>query len=453
MRNQSGGLNGVPQSDSGAAGRPSRARAFVVFWLCAMAAILYLDRICWGQAAPFIKKEFELSNTQIAYLAMAFQFAYGVFEVPTGRWGELIGARRVLTRITIWWSIFTAATGACTNFLSLFIVRFLFGAGEAGAYPNAARVLTRWFPTHERGRVQGIMLAASLIGGALSPKLAAELIDNIGWRWTFAVFGSIGIVWATGFWLWFRDTPDQHSWVSSEELATIRTGGGMSAPTVHDPVPWSIVFKNKGILILSAIITCSSFNSYFYFNWFPSYLTSAHQISNSQTGFLASLALSGAALGVFTGGIIADRILRTGESANLIRRLFCASTFFAGAAALFIAVRCETVEWLASFTAVSLFCTQLALPSWWSSAIEQSGKHVGPLFGLMNMMGTGGALISLWFVGVFADYQQSRGLSGRAQWDPMFNVYVCILIAAGVFWLLFRKHAVVELHGEPTPAQ
>ena len=437
--------NGRHVNNTASSTGPSRARLVVVMWLCSMAAILYLDRICWGQAAPKIKEEFGLTNTQIAYLAMAFQLAYGLFEVPTGRWGELIGARRVLTRITIWWSIFTAATGACGSFLSLLIVRFLFGAGEAGAYPNAARVLTRWFPTGERGRVQGIMLAASLIGGALSPSVAASLIDGIGWRWTFAVFGSIGFVWAAGFWLWFRDTPDQHSWVNAEELASIRAGGGIAAPTVHEPVPWSIVVTNRGILILSAIITCSSFNSYFYFNWFPSYLTSAHGISNSMTGLLASLALSGAACGVFCGGLIADRIVRRGEAAMRIRRMFCSSTFFAGALSLYLAVQCESVVWLASFTAVSLFCTQLALPSWWSSAIEQSGKHVGPLFGLMNMMGTGGALISLWFVGVFADYQKSKGLSGREQWDPMFNVYVLILIAAGVFWLLYRKHPLREL--------
>jgi MFS family permease len=237
----------------------------VAFWLCSMAAILYLDRICWAKAAPSIKAEFNLTNTQLSYLAMAFTLAYGLFEIPTGRWGELIGARRVLTRITIWWSIFTAMTGAGFGFVSLLIIRFFFGIGEAGAFPNAARVLTRWFPANERGRVQGIMLSVSLIGGAIAPTLAAVLIDAVGWRWTFVLFGSIGCIWAAGFWTWFRDTPDAHSRVNSAELRLIRSGGATAAPTTHSAVPWGRALKNKGIIILSMIIMCSSFNSYFYF--------------------------------------------------------------------------------------------------------------------------------------------------------------------------------------------
>ena len=124
-------------------GQPTRARYVTVFWLCSMAAVLYLDRVGWAQAAPKIQKEFRLTYEQVGYLHMAFTIAYSFFEIPTGHWGESIGARAILTRITVWWSIFTALTGAGAGFWSLLIVRFLFGAGEAGAYPNAARVYTR----------------------------------------------------------------------------------------------------------------------------------------------------------------------------------------------------------------------------------------------------------------------------------------------------------------------
>ena len=419
--------------------RPTRSRMVVAFWLCSMAAILYLDRICWAKAAPSIKAEFDLTNTQLAYLAMAFQVAYGLFEIPTGRWGELIGARRVLTRITIWWSIFTAMTGAGFGFVSLFVVRFLFGVGEAGAYPNAARVLTRWFPANERGRVQGIMLSVSLFGGAIAPTLAAVLIDAVGWRWTFVLFGSLGCIWAAGFWTWFRDTPDTHSRVNSAELNLIRSGGSTVAPTTYEAVPWRNVLMNPGIFILSLIIMCSSFNSYFYFTWFSSYLESAHGIGNTKSGLLTSLALFGAAVGVLLGGVISDRMTRGSSKVVRNRRVFCSCAFFASAVTLFLAVKADSVEGLSILAALSCFFIQLTLPTWWSSAIEQSGKHVGPLFGLMNMMGTLGALASQWFVGVFADWQKDRGLSGRDQWDPMFQIYVCVLFIGGVCWLLYRK--------------
>ena len=424
--------------------RPTRSRMVVAFWLCSMAAILYLDRICWSKAAPSIKAEFNLTNTQLSYLAMAFTLAYGLFEIPTGRWGELIGARRVLTRITIWWSLFTAMTGAGLGFVSLLIIRFFFGIGEAGAYPNAARVLTRWFPVHERGRVQGIMLSVSLFGGAIAPALAAVLIDEVGWRWTFVLFGSVGGIWAAGFWTWFRDTPDEHPRVNLAELSLIRSGGATAAPTSHAAVPWRRVLTNPGIFILSMIIMSSSFNSYFYFTWFSSYLESAHGIGNQKSGLLTSLALFGAALGVLLGGVISDRMMRGSLSVVLCRRLFCSGAYFASAVSLFSAVRADSVVGLSSLAALSCFFVQLTLPTWWSSAIEQSGKHVGPLFGLMNMMGTVGALASQWFVGVFADWQVSRSLSGRDQWDPMFTIYVCVLITGGICWLLYRKQPIED---------
>lgn len=418
---------------------PTRSRFAVAFWLCSMAAVLYLDRVCWSKAAPLIQDEFHLSNQRMAYLAMAFQLAYGVFEIPTGRWGEIIGARRVLTRITLWWSAFTALSGVASGFMSLLFIRFLFGVGEAGAYPNAARILTRWFPTHERGRVQGFMLSVSLFGGAVAPTLAAYIIDAVGWRWNFVVFGSIGLVWAAGFWWWFRDTPGEHPSANAAERALILEGGGSPPTRQHAAIPWRQVLTDRGIIVLSLIIMCSSFNSYFYFTWFPTYLEKAHGLTNKQSGPLTSLALAGAACGVLAGGVIADRLIKGASSPVRRRRLFCAAACLLAAISLALAIRSDSVTQLTLLAGLSCFFVQLTLPSWWSAAIEQCGQHVGPVFGMMNMMGTLGALASQWFVGVFADYQKARGLDGREQWDPMFQVYVGILLFGACCWANYRK--------------
>ena len=159
---------------------PGRIRYLVLAWLCALSGILYLDRICISAALGKISEELNISNTGGSLVLMAFTLAYGLFEVPTGRWGDRLGARRILTRISLWWSAFTVLTGLCNGLTSLILVRFLFGAGEAGAFPNAARVVSRWFPQQERGRAQGILLAASQTGGAVAPWLAAALIERVG---------------------------------------------------------------------------------------------------------------------------------------------------------------------------------------------------------------------------------------------------------------------------------
>src|SRR5262249_55735740 len=202
--------------------RPTRARLVLVLWLCGLAGVLYLDRICMSQAVTPIRKELRLTKAQMSYILMAFTLAYGLFEVPAGWLGDRLGGRRVLTGVVVWWSAFTALTGAGTGLVMLVAVRFLFGAGGGGAVPDVARVISRWVPLGERGRVQGLMLTAAQLGSVAAPPVAAELIEAVGWRWAFVAFGAVGIVWAVGFWVWFRDDPAEHPGVNAAELATIR---------------------------------------------------------------------------------------------------------------------------------------------------------------------------------------------------------------------------------------
>ena len=179
----------------------------VLAFLCILALLLYVDRICIGQAAGQIQEQLRLSNTQMSLVFNAFSLAYCLFEVPTGHWGDRYGSRGVITRIAIWWSIFTALTGAAIGMWSLLLIRFLFGAGEAGAYPNTARVVTRWFPPAARGMARGWVVFVSMIGAMIAPVTAEYLIRIVGWRFTFAIFGALGIAWAAGFYAWFRDDP------------------------------------------------------------------------------------------------------------------------------------------------------------------------------------------------------------------------------------------------------
>jgi MFS family permease len=418
------------------ADRPTRTRLVVVAWLCGLAGVLYLDRICMAQAVAPIQADLNLSNTQFSYVLMAFTLAYGLFEVPTGRLGDRIGARRVLTRIVVWWSLFTALTGAAWGLTSLLVVRFLFGAGEAGAYPNAARVLARWFPAAERGRVQGLMQTSAFVGALAAPPLAAYLIERAGWRSVFVAFGLIGVVWAGGFWRWFRDDPAEHPRVNAAEADVIGAG---SPPSHSTPIPWRAAVRSRTLWVLGLALVCSSFNSYLYYSWFPKYLMSARDVPNVEAGWLSALVLTGSAVGVLTGGAIADRLLRGRGDVARGRRLLGAVACVAAATLLYLARWMDSAVAMAALAALSSACVQLTLPTWWAAAIELSGRHVGALFGLLNMMGTIGAMASQGFVGAFSDWRAGLGYSGREQWDPMFDVYVGVLLVGAVTWLLYRR--------------
>ena len=408
-----------------------RVRWLVLAWLCSLSGILYIDRICISAALEPMQQDLKLTNTQFSFVLMAFTLAYGLFEVPTGRWGDRIGPRRVLTRISIWWSAFTVLTGLCTGLYSLIIVRFLFGAGEAGAFPNAARVVSRWFPVHERGRVQGILLAASQAGGALSPFLAAWLILNVGWRSTFVIFGGVGLVWAAGFHAWFRDEPEQHPSIQPEELQHIRSS---TSPAVdaHPPVPWAKVLVSGSVIQLSLIMICASFNSYIYFSWFVKYLTAARGASATQAGALSSVVLAFAAVGTLAGGWSLDLTGAAKSSAG--RRIHGALCFLAATALLYTALQRSSINESVALTGLSCFFTQATQALWWSAAIQISGRHVGALFGLMNSAGVFGAMSSQFLVGSLTDSLAKQGLTGRSQWDPIFLINCGVLLAAALLW-------------------
>ena len=131
---------------------PSRVRYKILGMAVLLAAITYTDRVCISVAAPHIMRDLRLSRVEMSFVFSAFTLAYAMFEIPTGWWGDRVGTRRVLTRIVAWWSTFTVLTGAAVNYRWLLVTRFLFGAGEAGAWPNVARTFSAWFPLRERER-------------------------------------------------------------------------------------------------------------------------------------------------------------------------------------------------------------------------------------------------------------------------------------------------------------
>ena len=203
--------------------RPTGVRYGVLAFLAAMAFVLYLDRACINQAAPIIKKELGISETQKGLIFGAFGLAYLIFEIPAGWWGDRYGSRRILTRIVIWWSVFTALTGAAWGFWTLIVIRFLLAPARRGRCPTQHGCCA-WFPDSSRGRAQGFVTTAMLIGGAAAPLASQWLIDWVGWRWSFVVFALLGVSWAFAFYTWFRDDPAEHMATNEAERALIAVG-------------------------------------------------------------------------------------------------------------------------------------------------------------------------------------------------------------------------------------
>lgn len=431
----------------------TRVRWVALAFLCGLSAVLYIDRICFSKAVPTIRSELGISSERISLVMVAFTIAYGIFEIPVGRWGDRIGPRRVLPRIAVCWSFFTALTGACFGFWQLLVVRFLFGMGEAGAFPNTARVLARWFPDRERARAQGFLLAASQVGLIVAMPVAGYLLEWFGWRWMFLTFGVLGVVWAIAFHAWFRDDPAAHPAVNASEREWI--GSSRAVPvSKHDPIPWELVLRNRSIWALCGTMICGSFNSYFYFSWFPSYLEQARQVANLESGWLTSTLYLGGALGMLCGGLLTGRSFRQAAHRDRAIRMQGALVFATASACLWLAAHSQQVWALAPLTALSYACAQSSNPLFWSCTIHISGRHVGAIFGLINMSGMLGAAASQYFVGAYIGRREALGLKGRELWDPVFIVYELMLLVGSICWSLYRTRLLEPDHagsGEPNP--
>lgn len=443
---------------------PTRARYSVLTFLCGLFFLLYLDRICIGKAAPHIKAELDLSDTQLGFVFGAFTLAYGLFEVPTGRLGDRYGSRGVLTRVVLWWSTFTVLTGCVwrftldsgyrmlgvpllfDGFMLVLLIRFLFGAGEAGALPNAARIVARWFPPGKRGPAQGLLNTAALVGGAIAPIAAAYIIDRYGWRTAFFAFGGLGIVWAAAFFSWFRDDPAQHPAVNEAELQLITAGGAMTTGgSAHPRVPWRLVLGSANVWLLGGVISCSAFVSYIYFTWYPTYLEKGRQVDPLHSGWLSGMVLAGGAIGSMMGGFLADWIVRRTGSRRWGRRLVGCGSLGSAAVWLALGVQCDSAVAASICTMLASLSAMLSQATWWSAVTDISGRHLGALFGLMNSLGVPGAFAGPLFLGMFTDRMKALGYQGRDQWDPGFYVYSGVLLVGAIGWLFVdASRSVVE---------
>jgi MFS family permease len=400
--------------------RPTRVRYWVIVFAVALAVITYIDRVCISQAAPAIREDLGLTTKQMGWVFSAFFWAYALFEVPSGWLGDRIGARKVLMRVVVWWSFFTAATGWVFNWTSLLVTRAMFGAGEAGCFPNLTKAFTVWLPKLERDRAQGITWLSARWGGAFTPLLVAMILQHISWRYTFGLFGLLGVIWAIFFFIWFRDDPRDKKSVNEAELAIQPRQEDVMLG--HGKIPWGKIMSSPTVWLLWFQFACLNFGAVFYITWLPTYLREGRGLSFTQGAFLAGFPLFFGGLGsLFCGCILAPASKLLG-STLFARRLLAGAGFF-GAASCLAASTLVPNPWLAMLVmGLASFCNDLVMPTSWGACMDIGGKFSGTLSGSMNMMGNfGGGLASI-LIGYILAW------SGH-------NWNTALYVAAGVYFL------------------
>jgi MFS family permease len=313
--------------------KPTRTRYWVVVFSVTLAVLAYIDRACISMAAPFMRKDLNLSAVEMGYVFSAFALAYALFEIPGGWMGDWLGPKKVLIRIVLWWSAFTALTGKAWNMTSLIVIRFLFGAGEAGCFPNLTKAMTIWLPQREKVKAQGVMWAFARWGGAFTPPLMMLVITQLSWRWAFGLFGALGLVWCAFFVAFFKDNPREHKRVNAAELALLE--GSEKLSSGHARVPWGRLVTSPTVWMLWAQYFLISYPFYFYLTWMPTYLIEGRHMDAAQASRFAVFPLLFAGTGSLVSGLLSDKVSKWTGSVSLARRVLDDSphVFLVGAGA------------------------------------------------------------------------------------------------------------------------
>jgi MFS transporter, ACS family, glucarate transporter len=365
--------------------KPTRARHWVVVFAVTLAILAYIDRVCISQAAPIISRDLGLSKAQMGLVFSAFGLAYALFEIPGGWLGDWMGPRRVLMRIVMWWSIFTAATGGVWSFTSLWVTRFLFGAGEAGCFPNLTKAFTTWLPQDERVKAQGIMWMFARWGGAFTPPLVILTFQYVSWRLAFMLFGGLGIIWAVFFYSWFRDNPRDQPAVNAAELAMLPNSEGLASG--HGDVPWKRMVSSRSVWLLWAQYFCISYPWYFYITWLPTYLQEYRHLTPRESSTYAIVPLFFGGFGNLMCGFLSSRLAHWTGSVKTSRRITGTVGFFGAAMFLLLSMHLHDPFWGMAAMGFASFCNDLVMPGAWGACMDVGGRYAGTLSGSMNMMG------------------------------------------------------------------
>lgn len=409
--------------------KSSRARHSVVGLAISLAVLSYVQRVAISEAAGPIARDLHIPMIRMGLIFGAFGLSYALFELPMGLLGDRLGVRRVLAQIVLAWSAFTALTGAAWNVVSLYVVRFLFGAGEAGCFPNLTRMLSTWLPSRERVRAQSLMWACTRWGGAVTPPLTLLCIRAFGWRTAFVGFAGLGVVWCVIFLVWFKDDPARHPAVNAAERDLL---AGSRVLTQRRPGQrhWLrlLLTRQAGLLVLQYF--CFSYVWYFYITWLPTWLEQGRGQSAGRAATLAVLPLLFGGFGSLSTGLAPARISR---------RAIAVCGFLGTAILLFAVTRIRSVVPAMLAMGMASFSSDLTMPISWDACADIGGPYTATVAAAMNMLGNLAGFVAP--VAGAIILERSEGA-----WNRVIDVMAAAAVVSAICWLGLNPKAARHDH-------
>ncbi len=400
--------------------------------------IMSLDRTNIVVSAPVIQKEFHFSLVDMSLILTSFAWTYAFLQIPGGVLSERWGSRKTLTLANLWWSLWTVMTAAGSSVAGFVGIRGLLGIGQAADWSASVNSIKRWFPKQERARANSILLGGLYLGPIIGAPLTVAIVEGLGWRWAFYIYGIAGAVMGILWWMFYRDKPQEHLHISSEEVSYIESG--YDAKNVRDAASWkdwgrfvsNYRFWAFGLQYFFLILIQS-----FYTTWLPTYLVKARGFSLQSMGYAASLPWVALFVMVFVVGAWQDRVLARTGSKLRSRTPFAVSGFILAAAFLIIGSQIASPWLMMLCFMISLGSVGMVQVSIWPSCTDLGGNMTGSVTGWTNFWGN--------FAGALGPIFTAILVSLTSNWaTSLMVISIAALIGAGL-WLLVHPERPFEV--------
>ena len=429
----------------------TRVRWFLVFGLFVLSAVAYVDRINIAIAGNSIAAEFHLTNVQLGSLTSAFLIGYALFQTLGGWLADRLGPRRVLAVGVLWWGIFTALTTAVSAKIAFAIfnlaaMRFLLGAGEAVMFPASNQFVSRWIPTQERGIANGVIFAGVGVGAGVTPGLISYIMVHYGWRWSFWASALVGLIAGTAWYLFARDTPEQHVYVSAAELQHIQAGRTVKTSATSKSgdgrIPWSTILASKEVWAVTLGYFSFGYVAWIFFAWFFIYLRNVRGLDlKASASYTTLLFLTMAACSPL-GGAISDKLSKM--YGKRIGR--CGIAVFAlSLTAIFLAFgsQVHSARLASIVLAGGAGALYLSQSSFWSVTADIASSSSGSVSGFMNMGNQiGGALTA----------SLTPAIASRLGWTVPFYVGAGLAAMGAAAWLFVNPERTLSPASSSSPS-
>jgi len=411
----------------------------VLLIICLMYLILYVDRVNISTAAPLIKADLGLNNTQLGLAFSAFAYPYAAFQLIGGYFGDKFGARLTLIVCALIVCAATAATGAVGGLASLFAARLALGIGEGATFPTATRAMAVWIPEHRWGFAQGITHSFARIGNALTPPLIAVLVALVSWRGSFVVLALLSLIWVL-VWAWyFRDVPEAPP-LTTQELAKLprrsRRGAG-------DPVPWLRLFRR--MLPVTAVDFCYGWTLWLFLSWIPSFFYQNYQQDLLWSAFYSAGVFLAGVIGDTLGGVVSDYILRRTGNRAAGRRNVIVAGMLGSFLFLMPVMLVHDVDVAAISLAAAFFSVELVVAPLWAVPMDIAPKYSGSASGMMNFGFGLAGIISPFVFGYLIDR------TGSWTWPFAGSIFL-LLLGAGLAFLMHPDRPFEQAEAAPVAA-